>query len=293
MMQTRELLGCKVSVHLGEGVEAGDLCELAFAECERIEGLYSRFIAGNELARVNSCLGDWQEISEELAGLIRVGLEAGQQSFGAFDLTVKSILEGWGYDSDYSLTEGAVGSVGGVELDGRRLRLSAEIDLGGLGKGYAIDRMAEILKDLPSVLIDAGGDMVGWGRASVDQAWKIVLEDPRDLGRAIGEVTFEGRMAVGASSPARRKWRDRHHLVDPIRGEPARGMMGVFTQAETALWADVYSTALFVLGFERAQQILPTLNVEAILVASDGRVFKSEGFRGELYRVADGVNTDR
>ena len=90
-------------------------------------------------------------------------------------------------------------------------------------------------------------------------------------------------MAVGASSPARRKWRNRHHLVDPIRREPAQGMMGVFTQAETALWADIYSTALFVLGFERAQALLPTLKVEALLVASDGRVFKSEGFRGELY----------
>ncbi len=186
MMQTRELLGCKVSVHLGEGVEAGDLCELAFAECERIEGLYSRFIAGNELARVNSCLGEWQEISEELAYLISVGLEAGRHSFGAFDLTVKSILEGWGYDSNYSLTEGGSGRVGRLELDGRRLRLDAEIDLGGLGKGYAIDRMAEILASMPAVLIDAGGDMVGWGEHPSTRPGKLCLRT---------HATWGGRLA--------------------------------------------------------------------------------------------------
>jgi thiamine biosynthesis lipoprotein len=139
--------------------------------------------------------------------------------------------------------------------------------------------MASVLRDLPSVLIDAGGDMVGWGGP-----WKIVLEDPRDLKRAIGEVVWSERMAVGASSPARRKWRNRHHLVDPIRGEPAHGMLGVFTQASTALWADIYSTTLFVLGFERAQALLPTLDVEAMLVAADGRVFKSDGFNASLFQ---------
>lgn len=276
-VHTRELLGCQVSIHLGWNSYSGPSLNAAFEECERIEQTYSRFIANNELARVNARLGEWQEISEELAYLISVGMEAKRRSLGAFDLTVKSILEGWGYDAQYRLNEEfQPGHTGLVELDGRRLRLSAEIELGGLGKGYAIDRMAEILADQPSVLIDAGGDMMAWGEASEAEPWKIVFEDPRDLSRAIGELQFERKMGVGASSPARRKWRDRHHLVDPVRGEPARDMLGVFKQAESPLWADIYSTSLLVHRLYRARQSLHSMPVQAMAVAAGGRLIARE-----------------
>ena len=282
-----------ILVNLDEARASG-LARAAYEECARIESLYSRFLAGNALADLNARVGEWTEVNPEFYGFLEFGEDVKRRSEGAFDLSVKSILEGWGYDAGYSFLEGAAGQVGALELLDGRVRLSAPIELGGLGKGYAIDQVGKILRGgCGDFLIDAGGDLLLAGRDADGAAWRVAFEHPTDVSQAIG--LFEGGdVALACSSPSRRSWAvggatdapgRRHHLVDPRSGEPAMGMLAVYTQAESAMVADAYSTALFVLGFERARELLAAgeLPVEALLVGPDMKVFRTGGFKGELF----------
>lgn len=280
----RELLGTKVSIVLVGFDEARCwfLLERAFAECERIERCYSRFLKNSILSQLNNKVGEWAAVSTELYELISFAERTRERSEGAFDITIKSILDGWGYDSGYSLKEHSPGHTGKVELKDGKVFLHAPIDLGGLGKGYALDRMLNACEGFANVFIDAGGDIIARGKQQDDSPWIVAFEHPTDLTRGIGQVEVDG-FAVACSSPSRRQWRNRHHLVDPHRALPAENMLAVYTQAPAGLLADTYSTALFALGFERAQELLPQLPIEAMLVAPDGRVFVSEGFKGVFF----------
>ena len=280
----KEQLGTPIvlTIIAEDEVAAREAAAEAFSECARIENAYSRFVDGNELAILNAHVGEWAEVSEELLQLIAFAKRAGEKTKGAFDVSVKSILEGWGYDSAYSLKESLPGRTGTIELTEGRVRIGAPIELGGLGKGYALDRMLSFLNGFPNVHLNAGGDLIVRGVNENAEPWRIVFEHPEDAARGIGTVDTTG-LALASSSPSRRKWRNRHHLVDPRTGEPAAGMLAVYTQSSSALLADVYSTALFVLGYEEAQKLLPTLPVEAMLVSPEGRIFRSPNFQGVLF----------
>lgn len=301
----KEQLGTPIVLTIVTEDEAGArlAAKLAFEEAERIEKTYSRFLEGNELATLNEQVGEWVTVSEELFNLIAFGVRLGERTRGAFDLTVKSILEGWGYDSSYSLKEGTPGRTGRVELgENFSVRALATLELGGLGKGYVLDRMFSFFTEFPNVSINAGGDLIVKG-SDLDSAegnttrlrrgWRIVLEHPTDATQGIGYVDTMGLagLALAASSPSRRAWRDRHHLVDPRKGEPAMDMLAVYTQSSSALLADSYATALFVLGFEEAKSVLAGEGgtgglrplVEALLVSPEGRAYRSEGFQGVLF----------
>lgn len=270
-----------VVVHSADEAHAREAIARAFEECERIEKSYSRFLTGNDLAELNADIGTWRLVSEELYELIRFGERVKLRTKGAFDLSVRSILEGWGYDASYSLTEGAEGKTGLIELEEGRVKLSAPIELGGLGKGYAIDRMDSFLMDFPSVCINAGGDIRLRGLDG-EKPWRIAFEHPQDTAQAIGTVESMN-LALACSSPSRRSWGKRHHLVDPTTRMPANDMLAVYTQAQSALLADAYSTALFVLGYEKARSLLPELPVEALLIGGAGQGYRSPGFEGELF----------
>lgn len=275
-------LGTPVRLLLVSTDAPEDLARAAFEECARIEKAYSRFLEGNELAALNAQVGEWAEVSTELFALIAFGEDMKRRMEGAFDLSVKSILEGWGYDAGYSFEESAAGHAGDLEMNDGRVKLSVPIELGGLGKGYAIDRIGAILAPVGNFLIDAGGDLLLRGRDEGDALWRVAFEHPTDTTQAIG--LFEGSdLALACSSPSRRSWGKRHHLVDPRRGEPAAAMLAVYTQAKMAMVADAYSTALFVLGFDRARELLGNLPVEALIVGPHGEVFRTSGWQGELF----------
>lgn len=280
----RKYLGTPITITVAahNEVRAREAIERAFMECSRIEQAYSRFLEGNELSQLNTQVGQWAEVSEELYKLIEFGERVKERTGGAFDLSVKSILEGWGYDKDYSLKEGQPGKTGGIELLDGRVKLHAPIELGGLGKGYAIDRMDNFLQDFSNACINAGGDLRVRGVDENDKPWRIVFEHPTDITQGIGTVDASD-LALACSSPSRRSWGKRHHLVDARTGEPAEGMLAVYTQSSSALLADTYSTALFVLGFESAKALLPSLPVEAMLINKEGLAYLSPGFQGVLF----------
>jgi FAD:protein FMN transferase len=285
--RTEAILGTHIRIAVNsQDPQAASAVEAAFGEVRRIERTYSRFLDDNELSHLNASIGHWTNVSDELAMLLRYGKKLELETDGAFSLGVKPVLESWGYNARYELgREFGEAPLGGYELaeDGR-VRLSGEIELGGLGKGYALDRMSSVLSDYADIFINAGGDVYGRGKDIDGRTWVCYLEHPHNPDRAIGEIELDD-VFLASSSPLRRRWRDRHHLIDARRRLPANDMAAVSILGRTGLEADGYSTALFVSGYESAKKIAERHGFGVVLTSSEGDIFRSAAFGGKIYGI--------
>jgi thiamine biosynthesis lipoprotein len=239
-------------------------------EFERLEAMLSRFRPDSELSRLNR---DGRILAPpDLERVLELALDARERSGGRFDPTVYDALRQAGYDRSFELVapegdgSGAVGARcgGEVTIDSETGLIELEpgfhVDLGGIGKGYAVDRAIEILAMSGSCLVNAGGDLAVRG----EEPWAVGVEDGPTLELTWGAIATSGR--------DRRHWRrggeERHHLIDPARGRPSRtDLVRVTVVAPTAVEADVLAKTLFLSGESEAAAV----GVPALLVTADGR----------------------
>ncbi|MFH0927079.1 MAG: FAD:protein FMN transferase [Candidatus Micrarchaeota archaeon] len=287
------LLGTEVAVQV-PGRQSHFL-SFCFGEIKRIEDEYSRFLQNSKLTYANSRLGKWQTVSPEFIFLLKKSLEFGEKTRGSFDITIKSALEDLGYaNRELPKNQDEKNFLLGIRraLEGKilideknsRILLNSQIDFGGLGKGYAIDRAASILErhGVLHYCINAGGDIYAKS-AHGEKPWEILLEHPDDSSRAIGKIDLNSK-SLAASAPNKRKWGKNHHLIDPKTGKSASGAKCIFVLANTAIEADAYATALFVSGFEWGIEISKTLPIEILFVSNEGKMYQSPGFKVEFYK---------
>lgn len=273
----------------------------AFAEIERVEGLTSVFQPESGVWRLNN---RGEVVSAELAGLIRKALEVSAKSAGAFDPTVFPLLELWGF-YDSTGCERKVPSQGEIEealalvdydmvtIKGDTVRFDPErmkgvlrgwgVDLGGIAKGYAVDRAVKVLREqgVEKGIVDAGGDILCFGHKS--KGWSIGIRDPRsanpnDLRGIIkidsGAVATSGDYENYFEADGIRY----HHLLDPATGMPAREAISATVLAPTATQADAWATALFVLGEEGIALLEELEGLEGLIVLADETVLTTKGF---------------
>lgn len=251
------------------GERATRALERAGEEFERLEQLMSRFRASSELSRLNRD-GRIERASHDLVRVVELALEAREATGGLFDPTVHDAVVAAGYDRPFAAlprdAAAAVGSDvrcgGDVYVDGLTIELApgTRLDLGGIGKGYAVDRAAELLAVAGPCLVNAGGDLAVRGGA-----WPVGVCEGLTL-----ELT---RGAIATSGRDRRRWRrsgvDMHHLIDPFTGRPAEsGLLRVTVVAGSAAEAEVLAKAAF-LGAEP--------DVPRVLVGADGRTVLAGG----------------
>ena len=247
-------------------------------ELRRLEGLLSRFLPDSELSRLNTAGS--LDVGPELLELAELALAARDRTGGRFDPTVHDALVAAGYDRPFDLLEPAPRPVdarrprcgGAVDVDRAAGRVTLapgyRLDLGGIAKGWAADRVAAFLSVSGPALVNAGGDL-----SAVGAAWPVGVETPA------GTVTLElSHGGLATSGVDRRRWRqgdrERHHLIDPQTGEPARGdLLTVTVAADSAAEAEVLATSLFLAGsLERAAAEADATAVPAVLVGAGGEV---------------------
>jgi thiamine biosynthesis lipoprotein len=247
-------------------------------ELRRLEGLLSRFLPDSELSRLNTAGS--LDVGPELLELAELALAARDRTGGRFDPTVHDALVAAGYDRPFDLLEPASRPVdakrarcgGAVDVDRAAGRVTLapgyRLDLGGIAKGWAADRVSAFLSASGPALVNAGGDI-----AAVGAAWPVGVETPA------GTVTLElSHGGLATSGVDRRRWlqgdRERHHLIDPETGEPARGdLLTVTVAADSAADAEVLATSLFLAGsLERAAAEADATAVPAVLVGAGGEV---------------------
>ncbi len=242
---------------------------------EREEARFSRFRPESELSRVNARSGRWVRVSKPFATLVRRSLEAASETEGRFDPTVLPALKAAGYDRDYReiAASGApddeelaairrdvrdlmvkqgtpCGAWREIELDGDRLKVpeGAELDFGGIAKGWTVDLAAPNLSNLRWAILDAGGDLRIVG-AAPDEGLDVGVEDPQ----ARGVEALRLRLRSGAlatSSVTVRAWGPgMHHIIDPATGLPAlTPVVQATVWAETCAEAEVWSKAAILAG---------------------------------------------
>jgi thiamine biosynthesis lipoprotein len=257
------------SVELLVDGEPGRLFAAVQAEFARLEALLSRFRADSELSRLNAT-GEL-DAGPDLLAVTRLALAARERSGGRFDPTVHDALVAAGYDRSFELVPGDADAAaaapqscsGPVELRGTLIGLGpgVHLDLGGIAKGYAVDRAVDLLAPAGSCLVNAGGDLAVRGGS-----WPV--------GLAGTELVLElGSGAIATSGRDRRRWRrggeERHHLIDPASGRPAEtDLLHVTVVAATAVEAEVLAKVAF-LGGE--------VDAPRVLVRADGRVALAGG----------------
>jgi len=276
------------------GADLGPELQAARLLIEQSESRFSRFLPASELTRLNASAGDWHAVSRDLLDLLQQSRDFMEETGGLFDPSILGDLRRAGYDRslDEIRKDGVEPAAGPrpsqrpdfrqVEIDSERgrgrLPSGMAIDLGGIAKGWIVEKAAQLLSSQTTACaVSAGGDIVCVGYPVEDGNWRVSIEDPRDSTQSVAEVRM-GPGAIVTSSVAKRSWKQagvlRHHLIDPRTGEPATtDWLSVTVVAPRIATAEVYAKALLIGGEARAPQLAaqrPEITYYA--VAPDGTV---------------------
>lgn len=276
--RTFRAMGTEIEL-LVEAEGADDALAAAESELHRLESLLSRFRDDSELSQLNR--DGSIDAGPDLLRVVELALAARERTGGLFDPTVHDAVVAAGYDRTFTAVQAdgpAVGAPvpagGAVRIAGNRIELDAgvRIDLGGIGKGYAAERVAEPLATAGPCLVNAGGDIATRGGS-----W------PVGVTTGDGTLTLElTGSALATSGRDRRVWRrggrELHHLIDPSTGDAsASDVMHITVIAADAVDAEVLATSLFLAGMNAAAAAADAAGVPVVLVGEDGRTLLAGG----------------
>jgi thiamine biosynthesis lipoprotein len=276
----------RIFVREWHGPEVPQAAENAFHALER---RLSRFLPDSELSRLNERAGERTSVSSELFRVLEQCERFHAVTGGAFDPAVLPDLESAGYDRSFEQIESADDAdaptlmrrsppFADVVIDCQRLAVECppgvRLDLGGIGKGFAVDEAARILAPARDYLIDAGGDIYAAGDGWDGPGWLVGIADPLDRGPDLDLVRLRDE-ALATSTVVRRRWqrggRWQHHLIDPRTGAPAAsGLLSVSVIAPTTVEADVFAKVALISGLQDGRCFLAEQGAPGLFVLEDG-----------------------
>ena len=237
------------------------------------EARYSRFLSDSEIGKINRSKKEKVGVSADLKKMLELGKTLQTVTEGRFNLNINRLLLSYGYDKEYSFAKRAIihATEGSFSLSGDTLikKGEVELDLGGVGKGYLIDRVSKLLTGLGYKfhLVDGGGDIYATTKAD-GHPWKIALEHPTNRDEAFGVVEIKNESVATSSSNKRRAGKF-HHLLNPETKRPEESILSVTTLAKKAFLADAGATAIFVSDKKNWQRIAQMLGLNYLVVFPD------------------------
>jgi thiamine biosynthesis lipoprotein len=281
----------KIYLYAANQERASELFSQAFDEIDRIEEALSNYRSTSELSRINRLAGKEAVVTDpEVFALLKTSLDYSARSKGAFDITVGPLMRAWGffrgqghYPSAQQLAA-ARASIGWqyVKLDSntRSVRFSKprmELDLGGIGKGYAADRVADLLREagVKAALIDAGSStLMAVGAPPGTAGWKVVVPKPGQRSTTISTVFLRDE-SLSTSGSYEKFFRLQGNtycqIMDPRTGRPVQQMLQTSVVAPNATETDALSTTMFVLGPRAGEQLLAIMpEAQALWVTPKG-----------------------
>ena len=256
-------------------VQAG--VERAIDWFHRVEHVCSRFDPASEVRALAQQPGVPVPVSPLLFETVQFALGVADASGGAFDPVIGADLEARGFDREYRSGDRSPSGVApdpcasyrDVMIDAERRTLTLArplvLDLGGVAKGLAVDLAARELSPFQHFAIDAGGDLFLSGHNADDEPWAIGIEHPRDRSQRL-ETLRVSNAAVCTSGDYARRTEHGHHLIDPRTRRPADRVASATVVAPTAMVADAFATAAFVLGPEAGVRFLERQGVSGWIV---------------------------
>lgn len=281
----------------------------AFAAMVKIESVANNFAARSEITRLNRRSGQGPaKVSPDLLNMIALSLDYSRKTQGAFDVSVGPLTQRWKFGEKSYLPSqeeiaGLLPLVGWEKVKLDRGKQTVELtqpgmilDLGGVSKGYAVDKAIEVLKShgISRALVTTGSTTRVIGRKAEEKAWQIGVQHPRDAGKLLGVIPLTQK-SISTSGDYQRYFekvgKRYHHILDPKTGYPVGGIMAVtVVTSGSCSAADILSTGVFALGFPQAMRFVESeKGLEAIIVTSDGRVHLSSGLKGKVDELVEKV----
>jgi thiamine biosynthesis lipoprotein len=288
--------------------------EEVFAEFTRLENLMSTWIGDSDVSRINREAGVRPvAVSAEVREVLKTARQMSEWTGGKFDVTFGALSGLWKFDHDrdnvipdmlevrrrlplIDYRAIAINDAAGTVFVARK---GMSIHLGGIGKGYAVDRAASIFRrrGLRDFMIQSGGDIYVAGLKD-GKPWRLAIQDPRgpanrtfaELDLSDGTFSTSGDYERYFTENGRRY----HHILDLSTGEPARGARSVTIVSNLAVLADGLSTGIFIMGPDTGMKLIERLpDVEGVIVSDKNEVLISSGLRDKVRIVAtptDAVN---
>lgn len=308
-------MGAQVTIlaHTADQAAAVEAFQTAFREFDRLDAMLSVWRETSDVSRVNAAAGQHPvRVSAETMEVMARAREISDWTDGKFDVTFGALSGLWKFDHDqdnkipardeirvrlplvdyHDLVIDRAARTAMLRRNGMRAHL------GGIGKGYAVDRAVAILRGrgLRDFMVQAGGDLYVAGRRG-ERSWRVGIRDPRGAPDAFFAIIGLTNATFSTSGDYERffvhEGRRYHHIVDPDLGEPAQGCRSVTVMAPDATTADGLSTGVFILGATRGLELIERLEgVGAVIVDRENRVHVSKRLEGRvkiLYQPTPGL----
>jgi thiamine biosynthesis lipoprotein len=273
--------------------EADRAISCAFAEVYKIEHLMSCTEEGSEVTRLNNN-GSLPNASSDLRYVVTKSVEYSGVTDGSFDITVLPVINLWkermrtgspptGDEINETLELVNYKNITIVNGSISFSQGSMGIALGGIAKGYAIDRAIEVLKEhhIEHALVNAGGDIRAMGSKTEDETWNVALRNPKNRTEHITVLNLCD-ISVATSGNYERYFSEEaraSHIIDPKTGYASDELLSATIIAENATDADALATAVFVLGETDGMELVERLDgIEGLIITRDRRILRSSGF---------------
>ena len=298
----------RVTVWSADDVRVETATSAVFREFDRLDAMMSVWKDGSDIVRLNAAAGEHAVmVSTETREVLRIARQISEQTDGTFDITFGALSGLWKFDyqdKDESVPDRreiqkrlALVNYRDVVVDdtaGTAMlrRKGMRVNLGGIGKGYAVDRAVEILRAsrLDDFMIQAGGDMYVAGNHG-DRPWRLGIRDPRGPADRIFAALDLKDGTFSTSGDYERFFIKNgvryHHIIDLRVGEPARLCRSVTLVTERAVIADALAKGVFILGPDAGMALIErTPGVEGVIVSAKNEVSISSGLRKRLILLA-------
>lgn len=295
------LMGTKVDITVvGESVqECKKAMYFAFMEMERVEKLLSSHMPKSDISKLNNlAFRKATSVSKECYDIVSRGIMYSKKYAGSFDISIGNVSFLWGFSGDKNVevptTTDLKKALSTVDINSIILTKSTHsiqftknirLDLGGIAKGYSIDRAALILKEnnIHNFIINAGGDVFASGEKLENQKWKLGIKHPRNPQELSAQLELKNLSIATSGDYERFIIKDKkrfHHILNPLSGMPAEHFQSVSVIAESAEEADVIATHIFVNGLSKN-----TESYSYFIVDHKNKSYSSKSFKSHKLKV--------
>jgi len=292
--ETRLLMGTVINIKaVGLDQKAASFAiNACFDRMAELESVMSRYKPESQLSQLNQT-GSLKDANPSLISIIQNSQELSQLTDGAFDITVKPLLDLYQASDTLPGEEQILNVISLVDfrkldVDNQAVSFQQKgmsITLDGIAKGFIVDKGVAILQGFgfKNVMVEAGGDLMAFGEKSPSSPWKIGLQAPRaEMGDLIATFNIKNQALATSGDYMQAFTLDfaNHHIIDPRSGHSSPELASVSVTAPTVTLADGLATAIMVMG-KRGLSMIETLSgCEAYVVTKDARALKTSGFQG-------------
>ena len=267
-------------------------------EIRRLEKILSVTDSESIVSQINSSNGQQTEINDDIAALLNTANDINSFSGGALNITTLPLTKAWGFlTKEYRIPDNSEIEIllqkvnsDNIFVDGNTIacKNGTEIDFGSIAKGYAAQRVIDILKSdgITSAIITLGGNVQTLGAKPDGSLWNVVIADPLSSDNDTAGTLHVGQTAVVTSGAYQRNFtkdgKTYHHIIDPKTGYPSESdLLSVTVLCEDGTYADGLSTALFVLGTEKSYELYleNLIPFEAVFITKDKEIILTDGIK--------------